>query len=352
MWWCAFVLSMLLQPVPDESAELQRRLRGGGVIELEPRVHHLARSLVVPSNTTLRGRTGTVLHFRLSDGEYGLVIAPNAHTVRIESLVLSGGGVGMYQGELYRAIEIVDCVITRPAGTPGVYASISNEHVRIERCRFHDIPNQGINLYWLNRSTIAGNVFEDVMQGMHLLNPKDDVVVSGNHGRRLHRMGVEVQQLDESAPRTRRLVVEKNVFTDWRRPFYDSFGLSVMPMRADEVRVSQNIVVATYEGPRGPVNDNGNLFGYGIELGYESGACEGNTVAGPFWYGIVVSLPEMMVRRNFLFGLKAGHEISGQVGGTAVSVHNRIQPTLQNLPPIPALPDNVPPAYRPQASRE
>ncbi|HMO24889.1 MAG TPA: hypothetical protein PKB10_01335, partial [Tepidisphaeraceae bacterium] len=85
--------------------------------------------------------------------------------------------------------------------------------------RFHDIPNQAINLYWVDRATITGNVFEDVMQGMHLLNPKDDVVVSNNHGRRLHRMGIEIQQLDQTAPRTRRLVVEGNVFTDWRRPF-------------------------------------------------------------------------------------------------------------------------------------
>ncbi|HMO26709.1 MAG TPA: hypothetical protein PKB10_10610, partial [Tepidisphaeraceae bacterium] len=119
MFICTLMLMGMLQAVPDESAELQRRLRGGGVVQLEGRVHRLSRPLTISANTTLRGQPGTVLQFSLAPGQYGLILGHGAHNVRIESLVLSGGGIGLYQGERYREIAIIQCLITRPAGTPG-----------------------------------------------------------------------------------------------------------------------------------------------------------------------------------------------------------------------------------------
>lgn len=318
-----------LLAAPDDTAALQRLVNGGGEITLDGRTYHLSAPLVLPSRTTLHGN-GATLVFALPTERYGVELAPGAEDVRLENLTLRGGGVGMYQGERYRDVAILHCTIA-DSKMPGVYASIDSVGLRIEGCRFQDLTDTAIRLYDVDRCTIRGNTFLRVFQGMHVLNPHDDVVIDDNHGRQLHRMGIEIQQLDEKSPTTSRLRVTNNSFADWRKPFYDSFGLSVMAMRSIDTVVSGNTLIATYEGPRGPTNDNGNLFGYGIEAGFTTGRVEGNVVAGPFWYGIIVATEGARVERNRVIGVEAGHEIGGEVGGFAAESDNVREP-MGSLP--------------------
>jgi len=299
----------------------------------------------VPGGVALRGQPGTVLRFDLPRGIYGLALEPGARDVVIENLVLVGGGVRMTDGERFENISIRRCVFTRMPGTHAIYITIPSKAVVVESCRFHDFDQLAINVYHVDRFELRGNIFERVEQGAHILNPETATRVDGNHGRKLHRMGIEIQQLDETAPITRDLLVEGNVFHDWVRPYTDSFGLSIMPCRAHDVRIVGNYLLATYEGPRGPINENGNLFGFGIEAGFLGGVVENNVVAGQFWYGIVVSEKDTLVRRNRLFGIEKGHEITGEVGGTPRPVENVIVPTMRGLPPVPAPPKDVPAAF-------
>lgn len=332
----------------DDTAMLQRRLRAaatGPEIMLDARVYRLRATLDVPGGTRLRSQPGTVLRFDLPDGLYGLALAPGARDVLLENLVLVGGGVRMTDGERFENITVRRCVFTRMPGTHAIYITIPSRGVVIESCRFHDFDQLAINVYHVDRFELRGNVFERVEQGAHLLNPENATRVVGNHGRKLHRMGIEIQQLDETAPITRDLLVEGNVFHDWVRPYTDSFGLSIMPCRAHDVRIVGNHLLATHEGPRGPVNENGNLFGFGIEAGFLSGVVENNVVAGPFWYGIVVSEKDTPVVRNRVFGIERGHEITGEVGGSPRMLGNAIVPTLQGLPPVPPPPRDVPAAF-------
>lgn len=332
----------------DDTASLQRLLRASGAdrpVLLEARVYRVRGTLRVPAGARLRGQRGTVVRFDLPAGAYGLALEPNARDVAIEDLVLVGGGVRMTDGERFEAISIRRCVFTRMPGTHAVYITIPSRAVVIESCRFHDFDQLAINVYHVDRFELRGNVFERVEQGAHILNPENATRVIGNHGRKLHRMGIEIQQLDEMAPITRDLLVEGNVFHDWVRPYTDSFGLSIMPCRAHDVRIVGNYLLATYEGPRGPINENGNVFGFGIEAGFRDGTVANNIVAGQFWYGIVVSEKDTPVMRNRLFGIEKDHEISGEVGGTPRPVGNVILPTLRDLPPVPPPPSDVPPAF-------
>lgn len=332
----------------DDTALLQRLLRAGGrsgEVALEAREYRLRATLEVPAGVTLRGQPGTVLRFNLPQGIYGLALLPNARDVVLENLVLVGGGVRMTDGERFENISIRRCVFTRMPVTHAIYITIPSRAVVIESCRFHDFDQLAINVYHVDRFELRGNVFERVEQGAHILNPRNATRVVGNHGRKLHRMGIEIQQLDEKAPITRDLLVQGNVFHDWVRPYTDSFGLSIMPCRAHDVRIVGNYLLASHEGPRGPVNENGNLFGFGIEAGFLSGVVENNIVAGPFWYGIVVSEKDTLVRRNRLFGIERGHEISGEVGGTPKPVDNLVVLTLRGLPAVPEPPTDVPPAF-------
>jgi hypothetical protein len=307
----------------------------GTVIQLDAGDIAIGRTVNVPSGVTIKGAPNGAVVFTLPRGAYAFQINGDAADVTIDGVAIVGGGIALSRGSIYRNIRITNCSISRTAATPGVYCSIPSVGLAVENTVFQDFADYGAVIYHWDKGSFSGNRFSNIIQGCHILNPNSDCVIRGNVGRKLQRMGIEVQQLDASAPRTTNLLVEGNVITDWVLPYADSFGLSIMPERSDNTVIRGNYVLARYSGPRGPVNENGNLFGFGIEAGFTTGSITENVVAGPFWYGIVVSQPNMSVSFNKLYGIERGHEVTGEVNGRPVPRSNSFFPNLDNLPPMP-----------------
>ena len=105
---------------------------------------------------------------------------------------------------------------------------------------------------------------------------------------------------------TRNMLVEGNVFFDWKLPFRDSFGLSIVAdesvTHADRQQLRPRRSHGRVErGERKPTA-RASSFGYGIEAGFSSGVVEGNVVGGPWANHIVASHKDTPVRNNKLYG--------------------------------------------------
>src|SRR5439155_18144936 len=134
---------------------------------------------------------------------------------------------------------------------------------------FHDSEQSDRNLEvwdWSNGS-YSSNTFYKINDGGHIMNPGDNFLMKGNVGRLIHRMGIEIQQ-DSNPPSVwpKNLVIEENVFSDWRKPYWDSMGLSV-PVSGQDVTIRNNYIKQNaFKGVWGEADHSGRVRGsYGIE---------------------------------------------------------------------------------------
>jgi hypothetical protein len=241
-------------------------------------------SLVIPSGRTIKG-PGT--------------INGNGHAIRFEGngadQVIDGVtvncGIGLLSGSKYTRPAILNCTI-RASGTEGIKATIPTEGLRIEGNTFRDYEHYGLIVYHVSNASIQRNTFTNVMQGGHILNP-DNVTISFNRLTGLTRMGFEVQRINLNHI-ARNITVEGNVIYDWKKPYHDSFGLSIVSDQAVNTRVINNYLRGNI-GPGGnwhpqtATDGQGKRFGYGIEYGAASGVVSGNVVGGMFANHVVVS---------------------------------------------------------------
>jgi hypothetical protein len=330
----------------DDHAAVQAaidRAPKDAVIAFGDGVYDFDRTLLFRSNRTYRGSGRTILRFKLPPETYGIALEANAFNINIENLRLEGGGIRLTDGAKYTDIRITGNDISAlPRDTRGVYATIENVGLVVERNMFRDFAEWGAIIYHVDRGSFSHNTFTNITQGAQIVNPYDDVKVSFNRGTGLHRMGLEIQQFTADGRPCKRLVVEGNVFLDWREPYWDSFGLSVMPQNGQDVRIVNNYLLASHEGPMGEPDSSGvKRWGYGIEAGFRSGAVEGNIVAGNWANHIVVSMPNTPVRNNRLFGRPSWKKyVTGEPGlkgtGSAIEQDNSIEPNMKRVPKPPA----------------
>jgi hypothetical protein len=154
-------------------------------------------------------------------------------------------------------------------------------------------------------------------------------------------MGLEVQRMGDTIARD--MVVEGNVFYDWKLPFRDSFGLSIVADESVNTRIVNNYVRADHSGEWNDETSRdgqGKRFGYGIEAGFSSGVVEDNVVGGPWANHIVASHKNTPVRNNKLYGRPVWKKhITGEPGpggtGTVVAENNLIETNLKKMPPPP-----------------
>src|SRR5262249_42461986 len=159
---------------------------------------------------------------------YGFSLRPNARNTTITGLDITstGGAIIAHQGSLYENITISENKISNPDSLKfGIYFSVRNERLRVEKNTFYDSQGQMrcAELWYMNDGSYSYNKFQNVGDGGHIMEPHNNVQVSYNLGRQIHRMGIEIQGDDPG----QNLTVQGNVFYDWYKPFYDSFGLSV-----------------------------------------------------------------------------------------------------------------------------
>ena len=334
---------------PDDGADdiraIQRAIdasKPGDTVRFPAGTFDCSGTIFLRGGRTYQGVGDTTLRFNnLPADAYGVAVLENCAEVTFDGFRLAGGGIRLSDGERYRDIRITNNDITQTAQTPGLYVSIPSDRLVVARNRFHDYDGYGVIAYHINECTVSGNAFHNITQGAHLLAPRNACNVSFNYGTRLTRMGLEVQRMGDVIARD--MVVEGNVFYDWKLPFRDSFGLSIVADESVNTRIVNNYLRADFTGEwneETKTDGQGRRFGYGIEAGFSSGVVEGNVVGGPWANHIVVSHKDTPVRNNKLFGKPVWKKhIAGEPGpggtGTFVAENNLIETNLKKMPAPP-----------------
>jgi hypothetical protein len=228
-----------------------------------------------------------------------------------------------------------------------VHSTIRSEGLRVERNYFHDSPtsDRNVELWYMNDGSYSNNVFFNINDGGHIMEPQNNVAFDYNIGRRIHRMGVEIQG---DTPGNN-LQVVGNVFYDWVKPYYDTFGLSIVAHFRTNTLISQNYMLASHDGAWGLPDESGqNRFGFGIEAGFASGVVQNNIIAGPWAGGIVNSTKGNLVKNNTFYGHQLWASIMAEPGPYGMSSFTSIGNVfkdLSELPDPPATVDGVAPNW-------
>jgi hypothetical protein len=307
----------------DDHAAVVRALRASGpgdTLVFGSGQFDFSQTLSFRSDRTYQGggRLDTTLKFHLGDVGWGISLNGDSSNIAVQNFVIDGGGISLTEGRLYKDVTIRNNeFINTPRGTfhgsgPAIFQGQRSDGLRITGNYIHDTERYGMILFGVDRLTISNNTFENLMQGAHVLDVGEDCRVSFNRFKGMVRMGVEMQR---HGPRTaKNLTVEGNVLTDWRKPFRDSFGLSIVPDGSENTRVINNYIQGVPRGWAGPWNGEadrdgqGRRMGYGIEYGARNGEVTGNVVGGAFANHIIISGgggrhdSVIEVRNNKLYG--------------------------------------------------
>lgn len=297
--------------------------------------------LVLHSQRSYVGTPGkTILKF--DRVEFGVAIDADARDVSISGLTFVGAGIEMGAGgpgSRYRNIRITGNQF-RDIPTNAIKCTIPNDTLIIERNTFQNVRGYGVvELYHVNRCSFSHNTLVDCAHGGHILGPLDDCTFSFNRATGLTHMGLEIQRSGNSV--SRNMVVEGNVFHDWKLPFCNSFGLSVVAEEGINTRVVNNYLRASRVGPWNPdLEGQGERFGIGIEAGFDTGIVADNVIGGPFAHYITASGQNMIFRNNRFYGkpvwkttMSSWPGIHGR--GTFMDEDNAHEPDFTRMPPPP-----------------
>jgi hypothetical protein len=344
----------------DDTAAIQAGINGsqpGDRIVFPAGTYRLTNTLTFLSNRTYAGINGPVLKSMEGNTANTFFTARsetnNTHNLTITGLTFDGGGL-MFDGtvlasnvhfynNIVRNINSLSGNWTVQGGiliASGMTASSFDHNLFTHLGDAPGVSGGAIHAYDLDQTSITDNRFDSVYQGISLSDQGPDsrtysnVVMSRNTFSKVHRMGIETQPryLDH-------LYVEDNDVRDSLVPYYDTFGLSIVP-GGHTIYIRNNTVVAF------PAAATNARYGYGIEVGSDgTGGVEvsGNIVYGYFWYGIVLGYVQYVtVENNTLSGAGTASSIAWEVPvqPNAVIQNNSIS---QVLGPIPPLKDNSAP---------
>lgn len=298
--------------------------------------------IVFRSDRSYVGSPGKT-RFVFRDVEFGVAIDADAKDISIAGITFDGAGIDMGAGgpvSRYSNIRISGNAFQNIPGH-AIKCTMRNDRLVIEDNTFRNVRGYGaVELYHMNRGSFSRNSLVDCSHGGHILGPLDDCTFSFNRGTGLTHMGLEVQRSGDSV--SRNMLVEGNVFYDWKLPYCNSFGLSIMAEGGRNTRIIGNYLRASRVGPWNPnLEGQGERFGIGIEAGFDSGIVEANVIGGPFAHFITSSGPEMLVKNNRFFGQpkwkKAIARWPGIHGkGTFVDKDNSWNRDFDEMPPPPA----------------
>lgn len=333
----------------DDTAALMAAIRAtapGDTVNIPAGTFQISNTIELPTGRSLQGVKGSSkLDFVVGRRAFAIEIDANSANVVIDGLTIrsNDGVIGMHHGRTFRNIRITNNDFQW--GYDGSYynrlavqATVRSDGLIIENNFFHDSPtsDRNVDLWYMSDASYSYNKFYMVNDGGHILESGDNVRISFNVGRKIHRMGVEIQGMAA----TTNMTVEGNVFYDWYRPWNDTFGLSVMPMAGRNVKIVNNYLSADFDGEWGESmpGTGGPRFGIGIEAGFTSGVVGGNTVIGPWATGVAAAMRNTPITSNDFYGTSLWGWLMGEPGyagmGSYISLNNRFH-SLAEAPPPP-----------------
>jgi hypothetical protein len=267
---------------PGDDLQSKLDLAQGGTLTFAAGNFDVIGPLVVHARTTLQGAAGMASHikFTLFGGDlYGFAIEANAHDVTITGLDIqsSNGVMKLMDGQAYSNIHFIANNVQYGGGTLpngnyvfGIDATIPCDDLEITWNYFHDSPKTVRNweIWGEKNSHVDHNLFYDVFDGGHFLEPTLNNTFSWNYGTHLGRMGQEIQgsMHDESG-----LICDHDVFYDFVNAYNDTEGMSVCPNFTTGVVVSNgyfrnNLIPGSSFGTMtGGAVGGPNRFGYALE---------------------------------------------------------------------------------------
>lgn len=221
----------------------------------------------------------------------------------------------------------------------GFFCTSSATNMNLNNNWFHDSPNGNRNLeIWGFSGHYDGNIFENINDGGHLMNP-GNFTFDGNWGQRLHRMALEVQQTSGTTTDRPICSATDNTFFDWLNPYYDSMGMS-LPIQSGGFDITRNYLRHNaVNGQWGIADGGGTQRGsYGIEAPISGANIYDNDLGGERDVEAVscpgVNTPvhdNRVYGGTYAWGLEVGEP--GPIGsGNAVGTGNTLDPNLANMP--------------------
>lgn len=266
---------------------------------------------VVVNNTVVEFRgnrtyTGQIKFTGFPNNKYGINLENNCSNLTITKMKVSGGGILASKGSLSNIKILKSEFFNIPTIYCIMFYSSSNGTV-IEDNFFHDYAGWGAELWGCSNGSYSWNTFKNITQGLHIMNP-NKFIANNNVGFGLKRIGLEIQQSNSTQMNVDGLTVTNNVFWDWANPYWDSYGLSIMPQTMTNVNVNNNYCKLSRTGDFSTTDSSGKKrWGIGIEFGAKTGRCNKNIVAcndmsAP---AFAVSMKDISVDDNDIYGFNS-----------------------------------------------
>ncbi len=296
----------------DDTRAIQAAINAspaGDTIVFPAGTYKVSSTIYIPSNRTVQGQSGATL---TGPGGMFLMILPydSASNIKIDGMVFDSGGIST-NGNSVPAynIQISDCtfqnILTTSANwtthdaifVPGGMSSstiANNRFFNILEGGLTDYVDRtanGIQAWRLNNVAITDNTFDTVNQGISFqfdgTVSNSNVAVLRNTFARVHRMGIETQ-----GSGTQGFLVDSNKFSDFLKPFWNTYGMSIVVDGGYGTVVRNNVIDAStatasvaleVSGINTSVTGNAirNNFSWGIAIGAATGmSVTGNSLCG------------------------------------------------------------------------
>ena len=346
----------------------------GDEIDITAGTYSISSTITVPSGVDIKGdpNDATVLNFVLPGPSYGMTLNGGDSNVTIERLNMSSnyGLIGMYysgsNNTTYTNIHITNNALRFGGGSTtngtaifGIYGTVGNDGLQITSNYFHDSPTsvRDWEIWDASNANLDYNTLFNVVDGGHICEPGANVSFSNNYGRKLHRMGQEIQGSSVG----HNLQVNNNTFYDWVSPYYDSFGLSVVNHNSLDTIITGNYLSANIvTGSGWGIADGGgaNRFGYAIEAGgaYDTSTStpmkvDKNILVGDWVAGVVSSRLNVEASDNQKYGPANWGDWIGEPSidgyGSLVLTNNTVDRSVTDAPTMPVIADNPTYQYNP-----
>jgi polygalacturonase len=311
----------------DDSGAIARAIAAsteGDTILFPPGTYKLNKRVILSSGRTYSGQPGAIVRGPHNDFAFATPY-DNTRDIGITGLVLEGSGL-MLDGSGVPAsnISITNCTFQNILSTSDNWTSHNAIFIAsgltngvISHNAFRNILEagktdpadrnaNGIQGWRVSMTSIADNTFDTVNQGVSIQfngpGPYRGVVIARNTGVRVHRMGIEVQGAN-----TEGLLVEGNTFSDFLQPFWNTYGLSIVPDGGTNTIIRNNVLVGS---PTSSIR-----YGYGIEASGHGTSVTDNRIQGLFSAGIAVGTSDnIVVTNNYLCGSAGTMQIMFESG--------------------------------------
>ncbi len=299
----------------DDSDAIARTIAAsaqGDTILFPPGTYRLNKRVILSSSRSYSGQSGAVIRSPYNDFAFSTQYN-NTRDISITGLVLDGGGLLLDGSDVAAvSISISGCTFQNILSTSNNWTShnaifipsglingvIINNTFRniLEAGKTDPVDRNGAGIqgWGITMTSIAGNTFDTVNEGISIkftgAGPYPGVVIARNTGVRVHRMGIEIQ-----GSNTEGLLVEDNTFSDFLEPFWNTYGLSIVPDGGTNTIIRGNVLVGS---PTTVIR-----YGYGIEASGHGTSVTNNRIQGLFSAGIAIGASDnIAVTNNYLCG--------------------------------------------------